>query len=77
MKRMFMMLALAGLLVVALSLSAVSAFAAPKPCEPGAPGCKTLEGKNDKFTQTQRGNFNEGTKETNVCTDPCPPGQFK
>ncbi len=67
-------------LMLALTMSfggAGMAFAAPAPCEPGAPGCKTEEGKNPKFTQTQRGNFNQGTEETNVCTEPCPPGQFK
>jgi len=63
--------------LLALALAVPTAFAAPQPCEPGAPGCKTLEGKNDKFTQTQRGNFNQGTIETNQCTEPCPPGQFK
>jgi hypothetical protein len=77
MKRILMMLALTAFLVAALSVSALSAFAAPPPCEPGAPGCKTIEGKNPKFTQTQRGNFNQGTIGTRECSDPCPPGQFK
>ena len=75
-KRITLLLA-ALMLALTMSFGSVAAFAAPPPCEPGAPGCKTVEGKNDKFTQTQRGNFNKGTQETFVCTEPCPPGQFK
>ena len=43
MKRIIMMLALAAFLVAALSVSALSAFADPKPCgTAGAPGgCRT------------------------------------
>ena len=77
MKKRITLLITALMLALSMSFGSVAAFAAPKPCEPGAPGCKTVEGKNDKFTQTQRGNFNQGTQETFVCTEPCPPGQFK
>jgi len=68
MKRILMMLALTALLVVALSMSALSAFAAPPPCEPGAPGCKTEDDpnkNNPKFTISQRGNLDApGTEST-------------
>jgi hypothetical protein len=68
MKRIVMMFALTALLVVALSMSAFSAFAAPPPCEPGAPGCKTEsdpDKNNPKFLETQRGNTNaQGTEGT-------------
>jgi len=77
MRKRITLLIAALMLALTMSFGSVAAFAAPPPCEPGAPGCKTVEGKNDKFTQTQRGNFNQGTQETLVCTEPCPPGQFK
>ena len=78
MRRRITLLIVAAILALTMSLGgAGAAFAAPKECEPGAPGCKTIEGKNPKFTQTQRGNFNQGTEETFECTKPCPPGQFK
>jgi len=69
MKRILTMLALTALLVVALSMSALSAFAEPPPCEPGAPGCKTGDSpkNNPKFTETQRGNLDApGTENTEV-----------
>jgi len=73
--RRISLLFVAALLMMAV---AVPAFAAAPPCEPGAPGCKTEEGKNPKFTVTQRGNTNaSGTENTEVCTKPCPAGQFK
>jgi hypothetical protein len=77
MRKRITLLIAALMVALTMSFGSVAAFAAPPPCEPGAPGCKTVEGKNDKFTQTQRGNFNQGTQETFVCTEPCPPGQFK
>ena len=46
-----------------------SANAAPPPCEPGAPGCKTgdADKNNPKFTETQRGNVDApGTESTCV-----------
>ena len=76
-KRIGLLLVAALMAAMMMVATAVPAFAAPPPCEPGAPGCKTIEGKNDKFTQTQRGNFNQGTIGTRECSDPCPPGQFK
>ena len=58
----------------ALMLPAATAFAAPPPCEPGAPGCKTgddADKRNPKFTETQRGNLNApGTEGTCVGTNP-------
>ena len=46
------------------------ATAAPPPCEPGAPGCKTVDDptkNNPKFTETQRGNVDApGTESTCV-----------
>ena len=78
MRKRITMLIMAAMLALTMALGgAGAAFAAAPPCEAGDPGCKTLEGKNDKFTQTQRGNFNKGTADTNQCTEPCPPGQFK
>jgi hypothetical protein len=86
MKRIMMMVALAAFLVAALSVSALSAFAAPKACEPGDPGCKTEttgprhSGNSSAdfsttTTETQRGNTNaKGTEstetETTVCRGP-------
>jgi hypothetical protein len=47
---------------------ASGALAAPPPCEPGAPGCKTGDDpdkNNPKFTETQRGNLEaKGTENT-------------
>jgi hypothetical protein len=67
--------------VVALGVStgfAVTAQAAPPPCEPGAPGCKTVDDEsknNPKFTETQRGNVDApGTESTCVGANP---GQTK
>jgi hypothetical protein len=60
-------LALAGALMVPL---ASPALADPPACEPGAPGCKTVDDptkNNDKFTETQRGNVDApGTESTCV-----------
>jgi hypothetical protein len=57
---------------------AVTAQAAPPPCEPGAPGCKTVDDEsknNPKFTETQRGNVDApGTESTCVGANP---GQTK
>jgi hypothetical protein len=54
----------------AFGFSAAPAFSAPPPCEPGAPGCKTVDDpskNNPKFTETQRGNVNApGTESTCV-----------
>jgi hypothetical protein len=85
MKRIMMMLALTALLVVALSLSAVTAFAANAP-----PGCHKDQGtivcpddaKNDRFDgnqqTTKKGSINSSHEEQNVCVEsPCPPGQFR
>jgi hypothetical protein len=80
-KRMTMFVATA-LLVLAM---AVPAFAAPKACEPGDPGCKTEEtktttketgGKSGGFqettTETQRGNVDaKGTQSTETSTTTC------
>jgi hypothetical protein len=82
MKRIIMMLTLAVLLVAALTITSAGAFAA-KACEPGAPGCDTeTSDKNDRFTQTQRGQTTaRGTEDTQTCggtgSGKCPPGQFK
>ena len=77
MRRKITMLIMAAMLALTMSVGGAGAAFAAKACEPGDPGCKTLEGKNAKFTQTQRGNFNQGTQDTNQCSDPCPPGQFR
>jgi hypothetical protein len=65
-----------ALLITALMLAltmiagpvASGALAAPPPCEPGAPGCKTGDDpdkNNPKFLETQRGNTNaQGTEDT-------------
>ena len=57
---------------------AVTAQAAPPPCEPGSPGCKTVDDptkNNPKFTETQRGNVDAaGTENTCVGANP---GQTK
>ena len=58
----------------ALLVPTATAYAAPPPCEPGAPGCKTGDDpdkRNPKFTETQRGNLNApGTEGTCVGTNP-------
>jgi Spy/CpxP family protein refolding chaperone len=64
-------MALAGAVAAAaLAVSAAPAVAAPPPCEPGAPGCKTVDDpskNNPKFTETQRGNVDApGTESTCV-----------
>jgi hypothetical protein len=66
-----------GLSTLALGLPigfAVTAQAAPPPCEPGDPGCKTVDDptkNNPKFTETQRGNVDApGTESTCVGANP-------
>ena len=58
------------LLTGALLAPASPAFGAPPPCDAGSPGCKTADDEtksNDKFTVSQRGNFDApGTEST--CT---------
>ena len=58
------------LLTTSLLLPASLASAAPPPCSPGAPGCKTVDDptkNNPKFTETQRGNVDApGTESTCV-----------
>jgi hypothetical protein len=62
-----------GLSTLAFALPAglaVTAHADAPPCEPGAPGCKTVDDptkNNPKFTETQRGNVDApGTENTCV-----------
>jgi hypothetical protein len=59
-----------ALAALAFALPAGSAFADAPPCEPGDPGCKTVDDpskNNPKFTETQRGNVDaKGTE--NTCT---------
>ena len=71
----------AGLSTLALAVPAglaVTAQAAPPPCEPGDPGCKTVDDpdkSNPKFSETQRGNVDAaGTESTCVGANP---GQTK
>ena len=86
MKRMMMMVALAAFLVAALSVSALSAFAAAPQCGTGASsdnGCKTDVGPkqhsgnssadfNTQTTETQRGNTNaQGTQDTEIKQTTC------
>ena len=71
------LLAVSGLAVVGLAAPGTASAAAP-PCEPGAPGCKTADDttkNNDKFTVSQRGNFDAPGTE-NTCTG-ANPGQTK
>jgi hypothetical protein len=53
-----------------LIVPATAAFADAPPCQPGAPGCKTVDDpskNNPKFTETQRGNVDApGTENTCV-----------
>jgi hypothetical protein len=85
MKRIVMMFALAAFLVAALSVSALSAFAA-KACNTGDSsdnGCKTDVGPrqhsgnssadfNTQTTETQRGNTNaQGTQDTEIKKTTC------
>ena len=60
----------AATVAAAISVPAGVSSAAPPPCEPGAPGCKTVDDpskNNPKFTETQRGNVNApGTESTCV-----------
>jgi hypothetical protein len=68
-------LAVSGLVGVGVALPGTASAAAP-PCEPGAPGCKTADDptkNNDKFSVTQRGNFDAPGTE-NTCTG-ANPGQ--
>ena len=58
------------LLSSSLLVPAGFAAAAPPPCSPGEPGCKTVDDpdkNNPKFTETQRGNVDApGTESTCV-----------
>ena len=85
MKRIMMMLALTALLVMALSLSAVTAFAdnAPEGChkERGTIICPS-DAKNDRFDgnqqTTKKGSVNSSHEEETRCVQrPCPPGQYR
>ena len=77
-KRISLLMVAALMAAMMMVATAAPAFADAPPCSPGDPGCKTIEGKNPKFTQTQRGSTNAaGTENTQVCTKPCPKGQFK
>jgi hypothetical protein len=52
-------ISLAALAAAALIGIPSGATAAPPPCQPGDPGCKTVDDptkNNPKFTETQRGN---------------------
>jgi hypothetical protein len=53
-----------------IAVAAAPAGADAPPCEPGAPGCKTVDDpakSNPKFTETQRGNVDaNGTENTCV-----------
>jgi hypothetical protein len=64
------------LAAVALSVPAGTAFSAPPPCDPGDPGCKTVDDpskNNPKFTETQRGNVDApGTESTCEAREPRP-----
>ena len=62
MKRIIMMLALAAFLVAALSVSALSAFAAPQPCTADEPGC-TSKKLADQENSPSQGNPPEGAEE--------------
>jgi hypothetical protein len=67
-----------ALAAFALAIPAGSAFADAPPCEPGEPGCKTVDDptkNNPKFTETQRGNVDAPGTE-NTCTG-ANPGQTK
>jgi Spy/CpxP family protein refolding chaperone len=70
MKRMIMMLALAAFLVAALSVSALSAFAAPQDTPPGLTTKKVNGGGN-----TPNGNANGVPEQTCNQGGKCPPGQ--
>jgi hypothetical protein len=62
----------------AFAVPAASAGADAPPCQPGDPGCKTVDDpskNNPKFTETQRGNVDaQGTENTCVGANP---GQTK
>ena len=62
MKRILMMLALSAFLVAAISVSALSAFAAPQPCTAGEPGC-TSKKLADQETSPSQGNPPENAEE--------------
>jgi hypothetical protein len=69
-KRILTVLAVGLVLAMMVVVMAAPSFAAPPPCEPGAPGCKTGDDpdkNNPKFLETQRGSLNaqgtEGTEE--------------
>jgi hypothetical protein len=71
-------LSLAALAAAALIGLPSGAAGAPPPCQPGDPGCKTVDDptkNNPKFTETQRGNVDApGTESTCVGANP---GQTK
>ncbi len=75
---------LCALLGAVVALTVGSALAAPKPCEPGTPGCKTevtqeqtketgaAPGFNTQTQETQRGNVDaKGTESTETSTTTC------
>jgi hypothetical protein len=76
--RKLVMLVLAAATAMVLAVGSGSAVAAAPPCEVGDPGCKTADDptkNNDKFTVSQRGNFDAPGTE-NTCTG-ANPGQTK
>ena len=85
MRKRITVLVAALMLALTMSLGSFAAFAAPKECEPGDPGCKTetttettkeTGGKSGGFqettTETQRGNVDaKGTESTEDTTTVC------
>jgi hypothetical protein len=68
MRRRITLLIVAAIMALTMAFGTSAAFAAPPPCEPGAPGCKTGDDpdkNNPKFTEVQRGSLNaKGTEGT-------------
>jgi hypothetical protein len=63
MKRITMMLALAALLVVALTITAGTGFAKPSGCPAGEPGCEQKQSKKDDEVSPSQGNPPENAEE--------------
>jgi hypothetical protein len=69
-KRISLLVTAALMAAMMLVATAAPALAAPRPCEPGDPGCKVQDDpdkNNEKFVETSRAQFGSGGENTQDC----------
>jgi hypothetical protein len=69
MTRMLKLIVMSAIVMTALALSGLPGMAAPKECEPGAPGCKTTtETETVVLTPKNNPRFNQTVEQTTTST---------